>query len=63
MKHSFKKLVIALSFCLLLAGSAFAQSTQNVQKENVIAQMNYCINSLTNIIHNKSMLVLEHESD
>ena len=25
--------------------------------------MNYCINSLTNIIHNKSMSVLEHESD
>lgn len=31
--------------------------------ENVVAQMNYCINSLTNIVHNKSMSVLEHESD
>ena len=35
----------------------------NQQKDNIIAQMNYCINSLTNIIHNKSMSVLEHESD
>ena len=35
----------------------------NQQKDNIIAQMNYCINSLTNIIHNKSMSVLEHESN
>lgn len=32
-------------------------------KDMVIAQMNYCITTLTNIIHNKSMAVLEHESD
>lgn len=31
--------------------------------DNVVVQMNYCINTLTNIIHNKSMAVLEHESD
>ena len=34
-----------------------------VANEQVIAQMNYCINSLTNIVHNKSMIVLEHEID
>ena len=43
---------------------AYAQDkTGNSKKDNVIVQMNYCINSLTNIIHNKSMSVLEHESD
>lgn len=31
--------------------------------KNVVAQMNYCISALTNIIENKSMTVLEHESD
>ena len=31
--------------------------------KNVVTQMNYCISALTNIIENKSMTVLEHESD
>lgn len=31
------------------------------QKELIIAQMNYCINSLTNIIQNNSMEVLDYE--
>lgn len=42
---------------------AICQTNLSVKKENVIAQMNYCINSLTNIVHQKSMPVLEHESD
>ena len=37
--------------------------TRSEKDENVVVQMNYCINTLTNIIHNKSMTVLEHESD
>lgn len=41
-------------------GTGFAQRTTS---ENVVAQMNYCIYSLTNIIDNKSMTVLEHETD
>lgn len=38
-------------------------SNKKASDENVIVQMNYCINTLTNIVHNKSMDVLEHESD
>lgn len=34
-----------------------------VDNELVIAQMNSCVNTLTNIINNKSMEVLEHETD
>lgn len=37
--------------------------TKPSKDETVIVEMNYCINTLTNIIHNKSMAVLEHESD
>ena len=58
-----KKCFIILSFLALSIGTCFSQANTNLQKENIIAQMNYCINSLTNIIHNKSMSVLEHESD
>jgi len=46
-------LMISVVFC--------AQSTPS--QDNVIAQMNYCTNALTNIINNKSMDVLAHESD
>lgn len=63
MKQIFKKLLIATLICFVLTINAFSQSDKNVQKENVIAQMNYCINSLSNIINNNSMSVLEHESD
>lgn len=52
---------------ILLALSAFSLyvsgQTKSEKDENVVVQMNYCINTLTNIIHNKSMAVLEHESD
>lgn len=60
-----KRTIVILVFYALTFSVAFSQtsSTSNQEKENVIAQMNYCINSLTNIIHNKSMSVLEHESD
>lgn len=42
---------------------AYSQVAKEDIRENVVAQMNYCITSLTNIIHNKSMSVLSHESD
>ena len=51
---------------LSVSWAAVAQSAEagkEVSREMVVAQMNYCINALTNIIHNKSMTVLEHESD
>ncbi|NDV56564.1 hypothetical protein [Bacteroides sp. 519] len=54
---------VAVSF--LFPYSILAQSNTQSQSsdENVIAQMNYCITTLTNILNNKSMVVLEHESD
>ena len=46
----------------LVSFPCFAQKTA-ANRDNVIAQMNYCMTTLTNIIHNKSIDVLEHESD
>ena len=31
--------------------------TRSGKDDNVVVQMNYCINSLTNIIHNKSNII------
>ena len=52
--------LISISFLLI---SAFSIRAQSDQKELAVALMNNCVNTLTNIINNKSMLVLEHESD
>ena len=54
---------IFLSFisCLLCAQPAYVKNA--VSKELAISQMNYCINSITNVIHYKSMPLLEHEID
>ena len=35
----------------------------NISKDNVIAQMNYCTNAVSNIIHNRSNSVLAYEAD
>lgn len=51
-------LCISLSFSCI-----FTLNAQSNQKEMVIAQMNNCVSTLTTIINNKSMDVLEHESD
>ena len=51
---------------MILSIRVFSQEnsdTASVNKDMVIAQMNYCVNSLTNIINNKSMVVFEHETD
>ena len=42
---------------------ATTQLKQSLSKDNIIAQMNYCTNALTNIIHNKSIAVLDYESN
>ena len=58
-----------LSIAVILFWTSASAMSQTISKESevpkemVVAQMNYCINALTNIIHNKSMTVLEHESD
>lgn len=54
-----KAVALTLTIIFLYVPHVFAQS----DKDMVIAQMNYCITTLTNIVHNKSMTVLEHESD
>ena len=53
-----------ITLILLLVMSLYVTAQEKTERdENVVVQMNYCINTLTNIIHNKSMAVLEHESD
>ena len=61
MKISSYMKAVALTLAIIFSNVpyTFAQS----DKDMVIAQMNYCITTLTNIVHNKSMTVLEHESD
>ncbi len=53
--------VLFLGISILNTISVLGNGTANNQK--VVAQMNYCVSSLTNIIHNKTMPVLQHESD
>lgn len=54
--------LITLLFVLVIAPNVKGQDNAG-RDDNVVVQMNYCINALTNIIHNKSIAVLEHESD
>lgn len=58
-QSNIKAFVLTLVIIFFNASYTFAQS----DKDMVIAQMNYCINSLTNIINNKSIVVLDHETD
>lgn len=55
-----KDFLLTCVMAMTISVSAIAQTDQ---KELAIAQMNSCVNTLTNIINNKSMAVLEHESD
>ena len=52
---------LALTLAIIFSNTSYASAQSD--KDMVIAQMNYCITTLTNIVHNKSMTVLEHESD
>ena len=54
-----KTFILTLALIIFNASYTSAQS----DKDMVVAQMNYCINSLTNIINNKSIIVLDHETD
>ena len=60
MKKAYK-LIFTLLLLTLTNWTSFAQTQQ--EKENIIVQMNYCINSLTNIANNQSMTVLNYEAD
>ena len=65
MSDSMKRIAVILIACLL--GSVLygqdSRSRRQPSREQVIAQMNYCINSLTGIANNRSMALLEHETD
>lgn len=56
--HRFYLFTLAATLC---SSISFGQTAQ--EKENIIVQMNYCINSLTNIANNQSMTILTYESD
>ena len=62
-----KRIILLITLLItLLISKGFSQErsdTTSINKDMVIAQMNYCVNSLTNIINNKSMIVFEHETD
>lgn len=62
---SMKRLFFAISL-ILTSFVVCAQTADNkvsISKEQVVSQMNYCINSITNVVHYKSMPLLEHEID
>lgn len=54
---------VTFFFHLALFSISTQAAEKQVEKEMVIAQMNSCVNTLTNIINSKSMTVLEHETD
>ena len=54
---------VTFFFIVALSSVSTQAAEKQVEKEMVIAQMNSCVNTLTNIINNKSMTVLEHETD
>lgn len=58
--HNLNRILFCLTLSIFYLFSIAAPSDQ---KEMVVAQMNNCVTTLTNIINNKSMTLLEHESD
>lgn len=54
---------VTFFFIVTLSSVSTQAAEKQVEKEMVIAQMNNCVNTLTNIINSKSMTVLEHETD
>lgn len=57
---------LVLTILAIMPYVADAQATASnraISKEQVIAQMNYCINSITNITNHNSISLLEHETD
>ena len=55
--------LLLLTFLPIRVFSQEKNDTISINKDMVIAQMNYCVTSLTNIINNKSMVVFERETD
>ena len=52
MKIPFKIKAFVLTLAIIISNASYTSAQSD--KDMVIAQMNYCINSLTNIINNKS---------
>lgn len=61
MKIPSKTKAFVLTLAIIISNVSYTSAKSD--KDMVIAQMNYCINSLTNIINNKSIIVLDHETD
>lgn len=60
-----KRIVVSTVAIILIALTLKAAKniSLSASQENVIAQMNYCMYALTNIIYDQSMATLQHESD
>lgn len=56
-------MLILASFSVQAETSDDKSDNCAISREQVVAQMNYCINSITNVVHYKSMPLLEHEID
>lgn len=52
-----------IAILITVVASILPQKTHAIDNDLVVAQMNSCVNTLTNIINNKSMSVLDHETD
>lgn len=65
MKKIFFTIIVLSTFSIGMSAQSYSSSStiNTIGKEQVVAQMNYCINSITNIVHYKSMPLLEHEID
>lgn len=48
---------------LVILSVLTSKAAPNASQENIVAQMNYCMNAMTNIIEDQSMVTLQHESD
>lgn len=57
-----KKQISRFSILVMITISSIFNA-KAVENDVVIAQMNSCVNTLTNIVNNKSMAVLEHETN
>lgn len=58
-----KRINTYILFFMMALSNVFMGKAESNQKELAIAQMNSCVNTLTNIINSQSMAVLDHESD
>lgn len=59
----FYKFTTGFIFSMIYSLNVLSNPVNISTEKKVVDQMNYCIMALTNIIHNKSIAVLEHETN